>query len=139
MLAGYAKDHLYFEVVLSGVVGWQARCGEECLAGKDINEVLQQKEIENSLSSDEGNANEDEAVTLPMIKLDIKEDKEELTYLHGQENMVGQTSRTVTVMKDQDFILIEYEEAMSQRDYACDRAGDSSEYESETPTSQNKE
>ena len=68
------------------------------------NKVLQQKEIENSLSSDEGNTNEDEAVMLPMMKPDINEDKEELTCLHDQEKMVGKTSRTVTVMKDQNFI-----------------------------------
>ena len=41
--------------------------------------------------------------------------------------MVGQTSRTVTVMKDQNFILIEDEEVVSQRDWACDRARDSNE------------
>ena len=42
-------------------------------------------------------------------------------------------------MKDQNFILIEDEEAVLQRDWACDRAGDSSEDESETTMSQNKE
>ena len=62
VFVGYAEDNLSFEVVLSEVGGWQARCDEECLAGRDKDEVLQQKEIENSLSSDEGNANEDEAV-----------------------------------------------------------------------------
>ena len=57
------KKTIYiFEVVLSKFVGWKAICDEECLARKDEDEVLQQKEIENSLSSDEGNANEDEAV-----------------------------------------------------------------------------
>ena len=61
-----------------------------------------------------------------------------MTCLHGQEKMVGQTSRTVTVMKDQNFILIEDEEAVSQIYWACDRAGDSSEYESETVMSQTK-
>ena len=45
------------------------------LQEKDKDEVLQQKEIENSLSSDEGNANEDEAVMLPMMKPDIKKIK----------------------------------------------------------------
>ena len=110
------KTIYIFEVVLSEVGGWQARCDEECLAGKDKDEVLQQKEIENSLLSDEGNTNEDEAVMLPMMKPDINKDKEELTCLHGQENMVGQTSRTATVMKDHNFILIEDEEAVSRRD-----------------------
>ena len=62
--------------------------------------VLQQKEIENSLSSDESNTNEDEAFMLPMMKPAINEDKEELICLHGQEKMVGQTSRTITVMKE---------------------------------------
>ena len=51
--------------------------------------MLQQKEIGNSLLSDEGNTNEDEAVMLPMMKPDINEYKEDLTYMHGQENMVG--------------------------------------------------
>ena len=86
---------------------------EKCLAGKDKDEVLQQKEIENSLSSDESNTNEDEAVMLPMMKPDINEDKEELTCLHGQENMVGQTYRTVTMMRDQNFILKKDDEAVS--------------------------
>ena len=53
--------------------------------------------------------------------------------------MVGQTSRTVTMMKDQKFILIEDEEAVSQRDWACDRARYSSGDESETAMSQTKE
>ena len=35
VLAGYAEDHLYFEVALSEVGDWQAICEEECLAGKD--------------------------------------------------------------------------------------------------------
>ena len=60
------------------------------------------------MSNDEGNANEDEAVMLPMMKPDINKDKEELNCLHGQENMAGHTSRTVKVMKDHNFILIEY-------------------------------
>ena len=51
--------------------------------------VLQQKEIEKSLSSDEGNTNEDGAVMLPMMKPDINEYKEDLACLHGQEKMVG--------------------------------------------------
>ena len=51
---------------------------------KKTDKLLQQKEIVNSLSSDEGNANEDEAVMLPMMKPDINKDKEELTYMHGQ-------------------------------------------------------
>ena len=45
--------------------------------------VLQQKEIENSLSSDESNTNEDEVVMLPMMKPDINEDKEKLACMHG--------------------------------------------------------
>ena len=106
---------------------------------KRKNKVLQQKEIENSLSSDESNTNEDEAVMLPMMKLDINKDKEELTFLHGQEKMVGQTSRNVTVMKDQNFILIEYEDSVSQRYLAYEREGYSSEDESETAMSQTKE
>ena len=53
---------------------WKARCDEECLARKHKFEVLQQKEIENSLSSNESNTNEDEAVMLPMMKPDINED-----------------------------------------------------------------
>ena len=100
VLASYVEDNLYFEVVLIEVGGWKERCDEECLARKDKDEVLQQKEIENSLSSDEGNTNKDEAIMLPMMKPDINEVKEELTYLHGQEKMVGQTSRTITMMKD---------------------------------------
>ena len=59
------------------------------------------------------NTNEDEVVMLPKMEPNINEDKEELTFLHGQENMVGQTSRNVTVMKDQNFILIEDEKAVS--------------------------
>ena len=59
------------------------------------------------------NTNEDEAVMLPRMEPDINEDKEELNFLHGQGKMVGQTSRNVIVMKDQNFILIEDEEAVS--------------------------
>ena len=72
VFTGYEEDNLSFEVVLSEIGGWQAIWDEECLAGKDKDEVLQQKEIENSLLSDEGNTNEDEAVMFPMMKLDIK-------------------------------------------------------------------
>ena len=75
VLAIYAEDNLYFEVVLSEVGGWPTRCDEECLAGRDKDEVLQQKETENSLSSDEGNANEYESVMLPMIQPNINKDK----------------------------------------------------------------
>ena len=57
VFAGYGEYNLSFEVVLSEVGGWKARWDEECLAGEDTDEVLQQKEIENSLSSDEGNTN----------------------------------------------------------------------------------
>ena len=48
---------------------------EKCLAVKDTDEVLQQKEIENSFSCDEGNTNEDEEVMLPMMKPGINEYK----------------------------------------------------------------
>ena len=139
MLASYAEDNLSFEVVLSEVGGWKSRCDEECLAGSDKDEVLQQKEIENSLSSDQSNANEDEVVMLPMMKPDINKDKEELTCIHSQEKMVGKTSRTVTMMKNQNYTLIEDEEDVSQRDWACDEEGDTSEDESETAMSQTKE
>ena len=76
---------------------------------------------------------------LPMMKPNPKEDREQLDCLHGQENMVGHTFRTIIVTKDHNFILIEDEEAVSQRDWACDRVGDSSEDESETTMSQTKE
>ena len=106
VFAGYEEDNLSFEVFLSEVGGLQARCDEDCLAGKDKDEELQQKEIKNSLLSDEVNTDEDDAIMIPIIKPDINEDKEDLNYLHGQEKMVGQTSRIFAVMKDQNFIHI---------------------------------
>ena len=40
VLAGYAEDCISFEVVLSEVGGWKETCQEECLVGKDTDEVL---------------------------------------------------------------------------------------------------
>ena len=52
----------------------QLRHEEKCLLEKDKDKLLQQKEIVNSLSSDESNTNEDEAVMLPVMEPNTNED-----------------------------------------------------------------
>ena len=59
-----------------------------------------------------------------MMEPVIGEDMEKLAFLSGQQENVGQTSKAVKEMEDQNFILIEDEEAVSQRDWACDNEGD---------------
>jgi len=54
----------------------------------------------------------------------IDEDKEELIFLIGQRESDGQTSKTITEMEDQNFILIKNEEVVSTRSYTCDREED---------------
>ena len=50
------------------------------------------------------------------MKLVLDEDKEELAYLNGQEKIVGQTPRAIIMMENQNSIMIENEEIVSQND-----------------------
>ena len=67
-------------------------------------ELLQKKE---NINSKEG-----ETIMSHMKELVIIDDKEELACLIGQEKNVGQNLRTVTVMENQNSILIKDEDTM---------------------------
>ena len=54
----------------------------------------------------------------------IDEDKEELIFLNGQRGSDGRTSKTITEMEDQNFILIKNKEIVSTISYTCDREED---------------
>ena len=68
---------------------------------------------------------EGETVMYHMKEPVIVEDKEELAYLIGQEKSVGQTSKAVTEIEDQNFILMKNEKVVSPRHWTCDKEGDS--------------
>ena len=55
----------------------------------------------------------------------IVEEREELAYLIDQVKTVGQTSKIVTEIEDQNFILMNNEEVVSPRNFTCDEEGDS--------------
>lgn len=55
----------------------------------------------------------------------IAKDKEEFSFLSGQRNTIGQTSKVVTQMETQTFILMKIEEVVSPRNWICDKEEDS--------------
>jgi hypothetical protein len=72
-------------------------------------------------------------------ELVLDEDKEKLDFLNSQKKNVGKTSRVVTMMGDQNFILIESEEAVSQEDWLGGKEEESNEDEGEIYLSHGKE
>ena len=58
-------------------------------------------------------------------KFAMGKNNEELIFLNGQRESDGQTSKTITKMEDQNFILIKNEEVVSTRSYTCDKEEDS--------------
>ena len=58
----------------------------------------------------------------------IVEDRDKLAYLIDQEKIVRQTSKAVTEIEDQNFILTENEEVVSLRNLTCDKERDSEDF-----------
>jgi len=54
----------------------------------------------------------------------IGKDKDKLIFLNGQSKSDGKTSKTITKMEDQNFIMIK-NEVVSPRNYTCDKEEDS--------------
>ena len=75
-------------------------------------ELLQQDETIDSLLNKERIYKEGETVMSHMKELVTVDDKGELACLISQEKIVGQTFRTVIVVKNQNYILITYEDIM---------------------------
>ena len=99
---------------MSEVGGCQTRYDEECLSEEDKDDLLQQKEFINSLCNKGSNFNRDEVVMLHEMKLVLDKEKHKLPYLNGQEKkIVGQTSRVVTKVEDQNSILMKDAEMVS--------------------------
>ena len=74
-----------------------------------------------------------------MMEPAIGEDMEKLAFLSGQQETVGQTSKDVKEMEDQNFILIKNETAVSRRSWTCDKEEDGNKDGGETFLSHAKE
>jgi len=98
---------------------------------KDQMELLQQKEFTKSLFNEGNISNGSETIMSHMTELVIEEDREKLAFLSSQKKDVGQTSRVVTSMEDQNSILMKSEEVVSQRNWICDKEEESNEDEGE--------
>ena len=91
---------------------------------KRKDELLQQKGFTKSLFNEGSISNGCETVMSHLRELVLDEDKEELACLNGQ--------RKTDEIENHNFILMKSDEAVSQRDWTCDKEGGSSENEGET-------
>jgi hypothetical protein len=106
VIVGIAEDNPSYGTILSEAEHFQVRHEDKCLSEEDKDDLLQQKEFVNSLFNEGSISNGDETVTFYDEEPIIEEDIKKLVYLNGQRKIVGQTSKVVTVMEDQNYILI---------------------------------
>ena len=93
--------------------------------GKD--KLLQQKGFLKSLFN-KGNISIGRETIMSHMKVHvIVKDREKLACQNGQEKIVEQMFGTVTVMEDQNSILMKDSEAISQINWVCDK-GEDNEY-----------
>jgi len=123
--AGIAEDKPSYGTVLNEAEICQVKYDDVCLSNADQVELLQQKEFINYFLSVRNIFSRDETIMSYDKEFSIDEDKEELIFLNGQRESDGQTSKTITELEDQNFILIKNEEVVSTRSYTCDKAEDS--------------
>jgi len=126
--ASIAEDKPSYGIVLSEAESFQPKYDDDCLSNEDQVELLQQKEFINSLVSGGNIFSRDETVMSYDKEFVIGKEKEELIFLNGQKESDGQTSKTITKMEDQNFILIEKEEVVSPRLYTCENEEDSKDF-----------
>lgn len=137
VFAGVAENNPSLGVLLKEVENCQAKYDEECLSDEDQDELLQQKKFIDFLLN-KGNIPEEDETVMSRVKEPVDvEDVKQLVYINSQEKIVGQTLRAVTEVRNQNFIWMKSEEAVSQRGCICDKEGSSGD-ESETAMSQTK-
>lgn len=99
--SGIVEEKPFYGTLLNEVESFQVRYDDDCITNEYHVELLQQKEFINSFLSGGNVFSRDETAMSYDKESAIDEDKEELIFLNGQTESDGQTSKTITEMKDQ--------------------------------------
>lgn len=118
---GIVEDKTSYGTILREDESCQEKYDDDCLSTEYQVELLQRTQFINSFLSEGNIFSRDNTVMSYDKEFFIGKEKEKLIFFNGQRKSDGQTSKTITKMEDENFILIKNEEVVSPRNYACEK------------------